>query len=88
MINIPRKAYIDSLSENSRNRRDMSTVFNDQDNEVDSNKLTNLDRFSVERDPSSDNELANKKYLDDSLGECSFPRFQQTMQNHPKVSVG
>ena len=34
------KSYVDSSSENGRNRRDMSTVFHDQDNEFDRNKLT------------------------------------------------
>ena len=48
-------------------------MFNDQDNELDINKLTNLDSVSVNREPSSDNELANKKYVDDSIGREMFP---------------
>ena len=32
------KSYVDSLSENDRDRSDLSTVFNDQDNEFDKNK--------------------------------------------------
>ena len=51
-------------------------------------KLTNLDSVQVNRNPSSDNELANKKYIDDSIGEGTLLRFNQTPQNCLKVSVG
>ena len=81
-------SYVDNLHENSRNRRDLSTVFNDQDNEFDNNKLTNLDSVTVNRNPSSDNELTNKKYIDDSIEEGTIVRFNQTLQNFLKVSVG
>ena len=33
------KAYVDSLSENDRNRRDLSKVHNDQDNELENNNF-------------------------------------------------
>ena len=33
------KAYVDSLSENDRNRRDLSIVHNDQDNEFENNNF-------------------------------------------------
>ena len=69
IIELPTKSYFDSLHESSRNRRDLSSVFNDQDIEFDNSKLTNLDSITVNRDPSSDNELANKKYVDDSIGQ-------------------
>ena len=42
-------------------------MFKDQDNEFDSNKLNNLDGITVKRNPSSDNELAKKKHIDDEL---------------------
>ena len=61
IIELPTKNYVDSLHESSRKRRDLSSVLNDQDNEFDNNKLTNLESITVNRDPSSDNELANKK---------------------------
>ena len=35
IIEIPTKNYVDSLHENRRNRRDLSTIFNDQDKEFD-----------------------------------------------------
>ena len=88
IIELPSKNYVDCLHESSRNRRDLSSVFNDQDNELDNNKLTNLDSVTVNRDPSSDNELANKKYIDDSIGEGTIVRFNQTLTNYLKVSVG
>ena len=63
-------------------------MFNDQDNEFDNNKITNLDSITVNRDPSSDNELANKKHNDDSTGEGTIVRFIQTPENYLKVSFG
>ena len=60
IIEIPTKNYVDSLHESSRNRRDLSSIFNDQDNEIDINKLTNLDSVSVNRNPNSDKEVVKK----------------------------
>ena len=56
------KSYVDSLSGNDRNRRDMSTVSNDQDNEFDNIRLTNLDSITVNRHRTSDNEPSTEKY--------------------------
>ena len=88
VIELPTKSYVDSLHESSRNRRDSSSVFNDQDIDFDKNKLTNLDSITVIRDPNSDNELANKNYIGDSIGEGTIVRFNQTLVNYLKVSVG
>ena len=88
IIELPTKAYVDSLHGNCKNRRDLSTVFLDPDNEFDNKKITNLGFYTINRDPSSDNELANKKYVDNSLGSGNFLRFNQTQENHLKVSVG
>ena len=63
-------------------------MFNDQDNEFDNYKLTNLDSITVNRDPNLDNELSNKKYVDNSIGEGTILRFSQTLENYLKVSVG
>ena len=46
----------------SRNRRDLSSVFNDQDNEF-VKKLTTFDSVTVNRNHHSVNELANKSML-------------------------
>ena len=84
---IPNKNYVHCLHESSRNRRDLSSVFNDQDTEFDSNKLTNLDSITVNRNPNLDNELANKKYIDDELDKNTVLRFNQTLEKYLKVSV-
>ena len=41
----------------------------------------------VNRSPSSDNEVSNKKHIDDSVGEGTIVRINQTLQNYFKVSV-
>ena len=63
-------------------------MFNDQDNEFDINKSTKLDSVTVNRNPVQDNELSNKNYVDDTIGEGTLVRFIQTLQNYLKVSVG
>ena len=92
------KAYVDQFhQENERSRRDVGLDFynessdlvkNNQDNNLNDNKLTNLDSITVIRKPSSDNELASKKYIDDELDKNTVLRFNQTLQNYLKVSVG
>ena len=81
-------SYIDNLDEINSNRRELSSVFNDQDNEFEHNELTNLDSITVNRDPTSDNELVNKKLVDESIDNGNMLRFNQTLQNYLKVSVG
>ena len=98
IIEIPTKAYFDSLhEENERSRRDLGIDFyeessdlvkNNQDNHLNDNKLTNINSITVNRDPTSDNELVNKKYIDDELDKNTINRFIQTLQNYLKVSVG
>ena len=63
-------------------------VKNNQDNDFNDNKLTNIDSKTVNRNPSSDTELANKKYIDDTKGEGTILRFNQTLTKYLKVSVG
>ena len=92
------KTYVDQFhQENERSRRDVGLDFynesndlvkNNQDNDLKDNKLINLDSISVNRKPSSDNELASKKYIDDDLDKNTVLRFNQTLQNYLKVSVG
>ena len=60
IIEIPIQSYVDSSLHSSRNRRDLSSVVNHQDNKFDNSKLTNLDSVIVNRNPNQDNELANK----------------------------
>ena len=63
-------------------------VKNNQDNEFNDIKLTNLDSITVNRNPNSDNEVSNKKYIDDELDKNTVLRFNQTLQNYLNVSVG
>ena len=63
-------------------------VYSDRDNEFDNIKLTLLDSVSVKRNPKSDHELVNEKHLDDELDKNIILRFDQTLKNYLKVSVG
>ena len=97
-IEVITKAYADQFhQENEQSRRDVGLDFydessdlvkNNQDNDLNNTKLTNLDSVTLNRDPSSDNELSTKKYIDDSIGEDTLLRFNQTLVNYLKVSVG
>ena len=75
------------MHNNSRNRRDLSSVFNDHVNEFDNSVLTSLDSVFVNRNPSSDNELTNKKYINDELDKKTGLRFNQTLERYLKVTV-
>ena len=50
--------------------------------------MTKLDSITINRGPTSDNELANKKYIDEELDKNTIVRFNQTLQNYLKVYVG
>ena len=92
------KAHVDQFRrENERSRRDVGLIFfdesndlvkNNQDNDLNDNKLSNIDSITVNRNPSSDNELANKKYVANELDKNTIVRIIQTLQNYLKVSVG
>ena len=61
---------------------------NDQDNDLNDKKLKNIDSITVNRDPSSDNDVSNKKHVDNELDKNTIRRFNQTLQKYIKVSVG
>ena len=92
------KAFVDQFhQEIEPSRRNLGIDFydesndlvkNNQDNDFDDNKLTNIYSITVNRNPSSDNELSTKKYIDDELDKKTIFRFNQTLQNYLKVSVG
>ena len=92
------KAYVDQFhSDNERNIRDVGLSFDNEEvdlakknqyNDSNDNKLTNLDSIAVNRNPNSDNDLANKKYIDDEVDKFTSSRFIQRLQNYLKVSVG
>ena len=63
------------------------TVKNNQDRNFKYFKLTNLDNFTTIRSQSLD-EVSNKKYIDDELDKNTILKFNQTLENYIKVSVG
>ena len=63
IIEIPNKSNVDSIHEHSRSARELLSVSDDQDNEFDKIKLTNLHSFTVNGDPNSENELTLEKCL-------------------------
>ena len=91
------KACLDQFHrKNEQSRRDVALDFhgessdlvkNNQDNDSNDNKLTNIVSIAVNRNPSSDNEVSNKKYIDDQLDKKTIVRFNQTLENYLKVSV-
>ena len=58
------------------------------DNDINDKKLTILDSITINRIPTSDDEVSNKKYIDDELDKSTIARFNQTLQKYLKVSVG
>ena len=44
--------------------------------------------MTVNRNPSLDNELANKKYIDNEIDKNTIVRFNKTLENYFKISVG
>ena len=92
------KAYVDQFhQENERNRRDLGIDFynessnlvkNNQDNNFNDKKLTNIKSITINNNPSEDNHVSNKKYIDDELDKNTIVRFNKTLQNYLKVSVG
>ena len=92
------KAYVDQFhNNNERTRRDLGLDFydessylvkNNQDNVFNDNKLTNIDSITIIRNPTLGSEVSNKKYIHNSIQEGTLHRFNQTLQNYLKVSVG
>ena len=92
------KAYVDQFhQENERSRRDLGIDFynesnilvkNNQDNNFNDNKLTNINSITINNNPSDDNHVCNKKYVDDEIDKNTIVRFNQTLTNYLKISVG
>ena len=60
---------------------------NSRDNDLNDKKLTKLDSTTVNRNPTSHNEVSNKKYVDDELDKSTIVRFNRTLRNYLEVSV-
>ena len=92
------RAFVDQFyKENERNRRDLGLNFyeesndlikNNQDNDFNDNKLTNINSITINRNPVLDNEVSNKKYIDDELDKNTIIRLNQSLENYLKVCVG
>ena len=92
------KAYVDHFhQENERTRRDLGIDFynesnhlvkNNQDNDFNNNKLTNINSITIKNNPNEDDQVSNKKNVDDQLDKNTIVRFNQTLKNYIKVSVG
>ena len=92
------EAYVDQFhQENERSRRDVGLDFynesndlvkNNQDNDLNDNKLTNINSITINNNPTDNNHVSNKKYIGDELDKNTLLRFNQTLENYLKVSVG
>ena len=92
------KSYVDQFhQENEQSRRDLSIDFhngssdivkNNRDNDLNDNKLTNTNSITINNNPTDNNHVSNKKYIDDELDKNIILRFNQTLENYLKVSVG
>ena len=49
--------------------------------------MANKVSITTNREPTSDDELANKQYVDNKIGDNNVLRFNQTLENYLKVSV-
>ena len=92
------KSYVDQFhQENERSGRDLGIDFydesndlvkNNQDNDFNDNKLTNINTITINNNPTDNNHVSNEKYVDDELDKNTIVRFSQTLQNYLQVSVG
>ena len=63
LIELPTKAHVESLSESSGSRRDMFTVFNDQDIGFVNIKLTNFDGVMINGNSFTEEDMTNKNFV-------------------------
>ena len=88
VIEIPTDVSFDSLSDNDRIRRALTTVFNDQNKELDNIRLTDLDSITGKKNPTRNNELSSEKNIDDEVNKNTILRFVQSLENKLKGTVG
>ena len=83
------KSYVEQFHQkNERIRRDSDINFlsdssglvkNKQDNRFNDYNLTKIDSVIINRAPTSDKEVSNKKYIDNGLGKNSIVSINQTL---------
>ena len=85
------------LNDNEQSRGDIGLSFyneevdlgkKNQDDDLNDYKFINVKSVTINQNPTSDHEVANKKCVDDSIGDGNVLSFIQTLQNYLKVSVG
>ena len=81
------KSYVDSLSENNRNRRDLSTVIKDRFNEFDMITLTNSDSFTLSRNPLLKEDATYERNIVDGIHKNTIFRINKTLQKYLKDSA-
>ena len=92
------KSYVDQFQNDIEcDRRNLEISFyneevylikNVQDNDFNDNKSPNIQPIAVNRDPSSDTEFTNKKFVYDEIDKNTVLKFNPTLTNYVKVSVG
>ena len=92
------KAYVDQFhQENERSRRDLGIdiydessdiVKNNQDNDFNDNKLTNVNSITINNNPTDNNHVSNKKYIDDELDKDTLVRLNDNSNDrYLKVNI-
>ena len=92
------KAYVDQFhQEKERSRRHVGLDFydesndlvkNNQDNNFNNNKLTNINSITINNDPTDDNHVTNKKYIDDELDRDTIVRLNDDSNDrYIKVNI-
>ena len=81
------KPYVDSVSGNKTNKRDLSLVMNHQGIETNDNNLPEITTLSKHVYTTSDKQAAEAKYVDDNIGKGTLVTFKTTLENFLKVTV-
>ena len=92
------KAYVGQFhQENERSRRDLGIDFynessellkNNQDNNFNDNKLTNINSITINTTPTDNNHVINKKYVDDQLDNDKLVRLNDDSNDgYLKVNI-
>ena len=97
-IQVITKVYVYQFhQEKEQSRKDLCKDFhndtsdlvkNNQNNDLNDNKLTNINSITINNNPTDYNHISNKNYIDDELEKNTIVRFIKTLQNYLKVSVG
>ena len=63
-------------------------VKNNQDNDLNDNKLTNINSITITNKPTDDNHVKNKNYMDDELDKNTIVTFNHALPTYLKIYVG